>query len=85
MLSIHRQPAGFFTGGNLPATFDRQLVGIELNDFAGIFNVHEDVALFVGDREFRFSSERNRAGNCSGPGIDGGCVFAGAIKCKDTL
>ncbi len=85
MLPIHRQPAGFFARSNLPATFDRQLIGIELNYLAGIFNVYEDVTLFIGDREFGFSSEGSRAGYSSSLSVDGRGILAGAIKCKDSL
>ena len=57
MFAIEGETTRLFTGCNLPAVFDGQLVGVELNDLACIFDVDEDVTLFVGRGELGFAAE----------------------------
>jgi len=70
VLPIRSQPTGSSPGEIFPPVSDRELIRIELNISLGIFNVDEDVTFFIGDREFGFSSQGNRPGDRSSPGID---------------
>ena len=85
MFAIHGETTWLFTGCNLPAVLDCQFVGIELNYFTGVFDVDEDVTLFIGRGELRFAAERDRPGHRSSLRIDCRRVFAAAIKREHAL
>src|ERR1700682_1337011 len=63
----------------------RDLLRVDLDELGSILVVHEDAALAVGDGEFRFAAESERAGDGAIGRIDGGGVLAPAIEGENAL
>src|SRR4051812_38387866 len=85
ILAIHGEPAGTLAGRERPFRFHFKLVGIDLNEFARVFIVDEDLALGVADRKFGLAAELDRAQNLAVACIDSRRVVAPAVEGEHTL
>src|SRR6266852_598569 len=61
------------------------LLRVDLDELGGVLVVHEDAAFAIGDGEFRFAAESERAGDGAVGGVDGSGVLAAAIEGEDAL
>src|SRR5882724_1276364 len=61
------------------------LLRVDLDELGGVLVVHEDAAIAIGDGEFRFAAEGERAGNSAIGGADRSGVLAAAIEGEDAF
>src|SRR5260370_23090488 len=59
--------------------------GIEMMKFGGVFVVHIDGAFAIGGGKFRLAAQIDRAEHSAVRSVDGGGIFASAVKGKDAL
>src|SRR5712691_7994772 len=85
MFAIHGETTRPVARRYLPTVLDHQLVRIELNDLAGVFDVDKDVTFFVGRGELWFATEWNRTGYGSSLSINRCRVLTAAIKREHAL
>src|SRR4029077_21107337 len=79
-LPINGHTAGRGAWRSRPALFDGELVRVNLQDLALVFQVVEDKTLPVGDCEFRTAFQVNGSGNFASRGIDRRRAVAAAIE-----
>src|SRR6266850_1132681 len=61
------------------------LLRVDLDELGGVFVVHEDAAIAIGDGEFRFAAEGECAGDGAIGGVDGSGVLSAAIESEHTF
>src|SRR5580704_10426518 len=85
VLAVDGQTTGLFTGGQRPACFHLQFVGIDGIDLALVFDIHKDFAFAVARGKFRFSFELDCAQHGATGSVDGSGIVAPAVERKNTF